>query len=347
MAKPTTNKSTRKTRASHKQDSAKTARKSVQKNSNEKPTKTVAAKPEFIKAHWWQRTPRSARPTYPKLPNVLRLTRKTYDLLSMNWKLVSGIALVYGLLNILLVRGLNGGVSVSDLKTQFTDLANGGWGNLGSAITIFGLLVSSSSSGTASDAAGAYQSFLTIITSLAFIWTFRQLLTNKEQKLRVRDSFYRGMYPLIPALLVLLMVAVQLIPVLIGGTVYGLLVANGIATTTPEILISGLFFVAMIVWSLLLITATIFAMCIVTLPDMEPKQALQTARKLVKFRRAVVFRKILFLPVLLLLILTVTVLPTILTIPVLAQWVFFVVSMFAIPISVAYIYTVYRELLND
>jgi hypothetical protein len=102
-----------------------------------------------------------------------------------------------------------------------------------------------------------------------------------------------------------------------------------------------------IIWSLWLVTPSVLALFIVSLPDMAPKKALRSARKLVKFRRFTVLRKLLFLPVLLFVILSVLMLPVIFIVPVLAQWVFFVLSMLVLPTVIAYVYTLYRELLNE
>lgn len=302
---------------------------------------------ELAKQAWWQRTPKAERPNHTKLPNVFRITRKAYDLLAINWKLLLGIVIVYGLLNILLVRGFNGGLDVNQLKTQLSDLSHGGWGNLAAGATIFTLLVSSSNTASASDAAGAYQSFLILITSLALVWSFRQLLANKQAKLRIRDGFYQGMYPLVPVLLVLFVIGLQLIPALIGGLLYATVVTNGIAITTPEIIGWFIFFIAMVAISLLLITPSILALYIVSLPNMTPRKALRSARKLVKFRRWTVLRKLLFLPLLIVVLLCVIMLPIILVAAVVAQWVFFILSMLVLPAVHGYIYTLYRELLNE
>lgn len=343
MARSTSKKTTRRSRATRKKTVANPLAQSKPVTSID--AATIAAVPH--KRSRWQRTPVAERPKYSKISNVLSLTRKTYDLLALNWKLIIGIAVVYGLLNIVLVRGFNGGLDVSVLKEEYNKLFHGGWGNLASGFAIFGLLVSSSNSSAASDAAGAYQTFLVIITSLALVWTFRQLLADKPLKLRIRDSFYKGMYPLVPVILVFLVIAIQLIPMLVGGMLYSTVISQGIAITTSEIIAWFVVFIAMIVWSLLLITPSVLALFIASLPDMTPRRALSSARKLVKFRRFTVLRKLLFLPVLLLIALSVVMIPIILIAPVLAQWVFFVLSMFILPTVIAYIYTLYRELLNE
>ncbi|MBC7581966.1 hypothetical protein H7097_03825 [Aeromicrobium sp.] len=297
----------------------------------------------------WCRTPKSERPVRPKLPSVLRLTRSSNYLLSRNWKLIIGIAIIYGVLNILLVRGLSGGTNATELKSQFSELYKGGWGNLASGLSVFAVLLSSSNSGKAADTTGAYQSFLLVTTSLALIWAFRQLMAENTDsvKLRIRDAFYKGMYPLVPAILILLVIGVQLIPMLLGGLVFSIVITNGIAITGLEVGLWLALFAISIVTSLLLITPSIFALYISSLPDMTPVRALRSARALVRFRRVAVLRKLLFLPLLIFSLLAAIVLPIIFIVPVLAQWVFLVLSIFILPAVHAYLYTFYRELLHD
>jgi hypothetical protein len=87
------------------------------------------------------------------------------------------------------------------------------------------------------------------------------------------------------------------------------------------------------------------ALYVVTLPDMTPLTALRSARDLVRYRRLSVFRKLIFLPIALGVIMAVVMLPFIFVVPVLAQWVFFALSMLALIVGHAYFYVLYRELL--
>lgn len=337
MARSTTKKSGNSTRRSR----------AVANSAPEKaksPKAAVQTAPErelTTERRWWQRSPKSERPTYSRLPNVITLTKSAFRLLAMNWKVTLGIALWYGLLNIILVHSLNGSVNVANLKEQLSNVSG-----LGSALSAFSYVVSSSSSGASSDAS-AYQMFLLLIVSLALIWSFRQMLSAKHPRLRIRDSFYKGMYPLIPVLLVLLILSLQLIPMLVGATLFSAVVGNGIAVSAPEVIISCLVFLALIIWSLLLITPTIFALYIVSLPDMTPLKALRSAKTIVKFRRPTVLRKVLFLPLLIVASLAVVIIPVIFVVPVLAQWVYFGLSILILPAVHAYLYTLYRELLDE
>jgi hypothetical protein len=280
-----------------------------------------------------------------KLPSAWKITKKARLLIQKNWKTIGGIVLIYGILNILLVHGFNGGADVRQLKDQFSTFFHGTLGHLASGFSVFALLLTSSSSATASNASSAYQSILILVVSLALIWAFRQLLADK--KIRVRDSFYRGMYPIVPFVLVLLVISLQLIPMLVGGWLFGIVTQNGIAITAPEKFLWGALFFALSLLSIYMICSSVFALYIVTLPDMTPMKALRSARELVRYRRWSVVRKVLFLPFILLIFGSLFMLPFILFLAVAAQWIFFAVTMFALAAIHAYMYVLYRELLNE
>jgi len=278
------------------------------------------------------------------LPSAWKISKQTTQLLRANWLLILKIVAIYGVCNILLVRGLNGGLDVTSLKDNLNQLSSGGLSHLASAFSIFALLVSSSNSAS-SDVAGAYQTFLILITSLALVWTFRQLRLGKQ--VRARDGFYAGTYPLIPIILILLVIGLQLIPMLIGGWLFTTVVQNGIAVSAPEQILWAILFFMLAVLSLYMLCSSLFALYIATLPGMTPMKALRSARELVRYRRSSVVRKLLFLPLLLLIVGCVIMLPCIWLVPVLAQWMFFALSMLALALIHAYMYTLYRELLHE
>lgn len=279
-----------------------------------------------------------------KLPNVWQLAQTAWRTFWQNKGLFIGITLTYGLLNLLLVRGLAGGTDVSSLKHTLNQVFTGDFGSLASALSVFVVLVGSAGNGS-SQTAGAYQLSLGIVTSLAIIWTLRQVLAGT--RLRIRDAYYRGMYPLVPFVLVLLVIGLQLIPLLIGSAVYSAVVTGGIAVNFIEKLFFGGVFVLLAGVSLYLIASSVFALYIVTLSDMTPMKALRSARELVRGRRWTVLRKLLCLPVILLVVAAVIMVPIIILLTPLAQWIFFLLTMFALVAIHAYLYTLYRELLNE
>lgn len=277
------------------------------------------------------------------LPSAWKLTKTTAQLLWQNRRVFAGLTLIYGLLNVVLAQGL-GGADVSELKGQLGEVFTGNYGSLASSLIIFTSLVGSAGN-SSSELAGAYQLFLALIASLAIIWSLRQIIAGS--KFRIRDAYYRGMYPLVPFILVLLVIGLQLIPLAIGSTLYSLVISNGIAVLLIEKILWALLFALLALLSLYMISSSLFALYIVTLPDMAPFKALRSARKLVSYRRWTVLRKILFLPLVLLIVAAVIMLPIILWLTPLAKYVFFLLTMFSLTAVHGYIYSLYRELLNE
>lgn len=309
-----------------------------QANSN-KPRRIKQSKYKTLRLH-----PRIKHPV--KLPNAWRLTRMAARTLWEHKRFFIILTLVYGVLNLVLVQGFAAGsTNVSTLKDTLGLVFTGHFGSLASSLSIFALLIGSSGNST-SPTAGAYQLFLALITSLAIIWTLRQLLAGVQLK-RVRDAYYRGVYPLIPFILVLLVIGLQLIPLLIGSTVYSQVISGGIAVYFVEKFIWALLYGLLALLSLYMLSSSLFALYIVTLPDMTPMKALRSARELVRHRRWTVLRKIVALPVILLFAAAIVMVPIIIWLTALAQWVFFLLTMFGLVAVHAYMYTLYRELLND
>jgi len=281
---------------------------------------------------------------YPSLPNVLQLTKTTTQMLWSNKAVLGGIALIYGLLSILLVQGLAATTDVVSVKQQLNQVFTGNLGSIASSFSVFMILVGSAGSGS-SQSAGVYQFFLGLIASLAIIWALRQLYSNVT--IRIRDAYYRGMTPLVPFVLVLLVVGLQLLPMLIGSSIYSTVISNGIAVTAIEKLLWLALFLGLTAVSLYFISSSVIALYIATLPDMTPLKALRSAKELVKNRRWLVIRKLLFLPVALLVAAAVIMLPVIAIIPIIAPWLFFVLTMLALVVIHTYIYTLYRELIRE
>lgn len=278
-----------------------------------------------------------------RIPNAFRLVGTALRLLGRNRRLFIGITIIYGVLNIILVTGLADKLDLTTLKSTL-QTAFGNGGAIASTLTVFAVLVSSVG-GSVSGAASAYQLFLTLIVSLAIIWALREV--SAGTRVRIRDAYYRGMTPLIPFALVLVVIGLQLVPLIVGGTVFNIVINNGIAVFAAEKFLWGALFALLGLLSVYMISSSVFALYIVTLPDMTPLKALRSARSLVRFRRWTVLRKVLVLPVMLLIMLAVIMLPVIFVATAAAQWVFFALTMFGTAVVHSYLYTLYRELLRE
>lgn len=312
------------------------------------PTKTIkkpAAKKRQIKAPGYSSFRLSKRLTHPAkkpLPGTIRLFKRSLAHLFAHKKLFFGVVLVYLVLSVVLVRGFGFGSDVPELKSVLDEVFTGGSGQLIGGVAIFSFLVGAAGN-TSTDAGAVYQSILLVIVSLAFIWALRQ--THAGQKARVKDAFYKGMYPLIPFVLVLLVMTLQLIPFAAGTTLYSLVAGSGLAVGLIEqafwIVVFGLFGLL----SLYMLSSSLFALYIVTLPDISPLQALRSARGLVQHRRWAVMRRVLLLPIVIVVIGALIMIPLIILVTPLAEWVFFALGMFSLAVVHSYLYSLYRELL--
>jgi hypothetical protein len=267
---------------------------------------------------------------------------QSYKILFKNWKLFGGILLIYLVLNIILIGGLNGG-DLQNMKNSVSDLFTGSAGKISGGFALFAVLLTSANSGNGGDGS-TYQALLLFVVCLATVWALRQ--RHADHKIRIRDAFYQGMYPLIPVLLVLIAICLQLIPFLIGSLLYNLLVSGGIAAFTVEKLIAGTIFFLLGVLSLYMLLSSIWALYIVTLPDMTPMKALRSARELVRYRRLKVLRKVAFLPFALIILLAIVIVPLIIVSAPVAAWAFFVLSAAAVLFVLSYLYSLYRELIS-
>lgn len=278
-----------------------------------------------------------------KLPGSFKLLSKSVKLMLISkWKLFGALALLYGLLTILLVRGIGGGLQLNEIKASLHGAFGGSFSSITTGLALFSYILGSAGS-SQTETGGLYQAILMVIFSLAIIWGIRQ--TNAGQKIKMRDMFYKGMYPLIPFIVVLIIISLQLLPLLVGSWLYSVVVGNGIAATLLERVLWGSIFFLLSLLSLYMICSSLFALYIVTLPDMTPMKALRSARQLVLHRRWTVMRKIIFLPVCLLIVAGVIMMPFILFVTPLAVWVFFIMTTLVLIIIHGYMYALYRELL--
>lgn len=278
------------------------------------------------------------------LPTIKSLFAETKRIISERPKQFAGLALVHLFLTMLLVRGFSFSLDIAGTKSVLDQLYVGGSGKALTVASLFGQLVNGSSE-TTNAGAGLYQSILSILLVLAIIWMIRQ--RGNTQTLRVRDAFYKGMYPVVPFVLVLLVVGLQLIPAGVGGWLYAATITGGLAVTTIEQVLWILLVLLLITLSLYMISSSIFALVIVTLPNMTPMRALRSARNLVLHRRWKVASKVFAMLGILFCAGLVVMIPFLLWLPQIAEPVFLVLSSFVVIVPVVYIYNLYLRLLDE
>ena len=272
------------------------------------------------------------------VPTSFNILGQVFTLLRRHWKILGGITLVYLVLNIVLASGLSNVINNFGIVKENLS----GSHNFSEALQGFGSLLSGNAS-VGSESASILQSILIVLQSLVVIWALRQLLAG--QKFSVKDAYYKSMAPLVPFLLVSLVILVQLLPVTLGSGLVAL-ISSTLATSGLVTFIMVLVLIPLLGWSIYMLSSSIFGLYIVTLPDMQPRQALRSAKKLVSFRRLKIIRRIIFLPIFILVVMAVIILPLILFVHLLVVPVFYLLSILVILFVHTYLYSLYRGLLD-
>lgn len=275
------------------------------------------------------------------LPSAWQIFKQSNLHLKDHKRLFGLISLIYLGLTMLLVRGFGITTDLSLAKQAFEELLNGAGNGFTSSLAIFGYLVGTNSPN--SEVATLYQSIILILLSLATIWALRQ--THAKEKISLQDTFYKSTYPLVQFLLVLIVIGIQFIPFILGNFLFSATVGSNVAITVLEKVVWSIVSFLLVLLTVYFVSSSIFALYIVTLPDMTPLHALRSAKKLVKYRRWAVIRKLIFLPFILLVVLAVIMLPTIMFLTPISEVVFLILLSSVLVVSHSYVYSLYRELL--
>lgn len=277
-----------------------------------------------------------------KVRSAPRIFAAAWRHIFSNKRLYAKITSVYIVLTVVLVKGFGSGANLPEIKSVLQELFTGSGGELTTNLTLFGVLLNSVGSAT-TDVAALYQSVLLIIISLALIWAIRQ--RHADVQVGGKDAFYKSMYPLVQFILVLVVIGLQMLPIVIAGAINSIVFGGGLAVGLVENLFWVVVIFGLVLLSLYWLTASVFALYIVTLPGSTPLEALRSARHLVRLRRWMVMRKLIFLPIAVLVIGAVIMLPILFYATGIAEWAFFILSMFGLLFFHTYIYTLYRDLL--
>ncbi len=276
-----------------------------------------------------------------KLPSTFALLLAAKRHIWRNKKVFFGVLAVFLLLNLIFVKGFSSTLDISGLKDQVAQTTNNAAGaNLALVSVLFG-----SGNSASSEVGGLYQSIILVIVTLAFIWLFRHTSGEEKQNIKVRQPFYDGMAPLIPFLIVMCVVGLQLIPMLAGLGILSTVLANNLAVTGMEQALWALLALVLTMLSFYLISSSLFALVVVTLPGSGPRAALKDAKQVVVGRRWVVMRKLLLMAISVAVGFALVVFASIALVPGLAEWIFFVMSALLVPVVIGFIYKLYRAML--
>lgn len=274
-----------------------------------------------------------------QLPGSFSLVRQALGTMRLHWKPLMGIMVVYLILDIAFASGIsNINSRVSEIKLDL-ELGHGFWNILSTIGPLAGGGGIASSQTTS-----VLQILLIVMGSLVIIWALRHLLCGN--KVGIRQAYYQAMAPFVPFVLIILVIFIQLLPPTLGAAIINAIVATVVNSSGVLIATFIAAFALLAIWSIYMISSSIFALYIVTLPEMQPLQALRSARNLVRFRRWQVIRRVVFLPLLSLVVMAVIIIPFLLYVPFLAVAIFYLLSVSGLLFAHTYLYTLYRSLLD-
>jgi len=277
------------------------------------------------------------------LPSTWSLLKSAFNQIEQNKKLFIGIMVVYLLLTMIFVKGISGNFQISSIQQNVIDSLGEQSGKLQRGTASYGILLGSAVSAPG-DVESIYQTILIMIAGLATIWALRKTY-NERPKVQIRDAFYKGMYPLIPYLIVLFVMLMYCLPLGITSTIFSAIQANGLAVSGPEQLIWTSVLIAGGLLTAYLLLSAVFAIYIVTLPNMRPIKALKEANALVKFRRWQIAKKFIIFFGGSLLVSAIVLIPLIIFFARGAEVIYLVFSMLFMVLSNAFTYRIYRQLI--
>lgn len=277
-----------------------------------------------------------------KLPKARRIFAQTWRTYWRHKKVFGGLLGLFFVLTVIFVQGARLSGDASDIQLIVEDLFEGTTGRLLGGVAVLSVFTSSVASAP-SDVAGVYQTIFFILMSLATMYALRKLHAGKP--VSVRDALYNSTYPLIPFLITLFIIGLQLIPFAVGSWLFATVSSAGLAAHPVELLMWAVIFFLLALLSLYMVASSIFALYIVTLPNMRPMQSLRSARKLVYLRRWAVIRKLLFAPFILVICGFLLLLPFAIFVSALAEYSVLLYFLFGALFFYGYIYELYRELL--
>ena len=284
------------------------------------------------------------KPKKTKFPGYKSLFLNPFFIFKDNFKLYALLTLIYSALVFVFSRGLGSAFNFLDTRQEVFDVLGGEDRGLDTSYILFNYLVSSSNTDVSS-AGSVYQLLVFLITVLATIWLTRQIFVGKNPKLK--QAYYEGMYPMIPFVLLIFIIALQLIPLAVGNFVFSITVLGGLATTILEQVLWSVFFAITAGLSIYWLLSSIFALNIVSLKGAGPIEALHSSSRLVSNKRLKILAMLLLYAIIVLLLTGIIFVLLISVIPVIVEPIFIIYSGFIIVYTTLFMYNFYRGLLGE
>jgi hypothetical protein len=247
------------------------------------------------------------------LPGLIALTHTVNKTLWKYKRIFIPLALIYIALYLVLVGALSQDTysSLSDAMQQTSDeVASGDIGAVTQAGILFLTIASSGGGSTTTETQQIFSVILILMVWLTTVWLLRNLMAG--HKVKLRDGLYNSGAPIFSTFLVVLLIAVQLLPIAIAAIGYSAATASGLLAGGVEAMLFWVAAALLALLSLYWITSSVLALIIVTLPGMYPYQAIKTAGDLILGRRVKILIRWIWMGLVLLVAWVVVIIPIIL-----------------------------------
>jgi hypothetical protein len=261
----------------------------------------------------FQRTRRRDYVRSLKLPGYIAFTHYVNKTVWKYRKLLVLMILLYAALTAALI-GIGSqqtyGELLSILRETGQDAVGGEADQFGQAALVFVSVATSGLTGNLTEVQQVYAGLLFLLTWLTTVWLLRARLAGHAVKLR--DALYNAGGPIVATTLIGFLFIVQLLPIAIATIGYSAASTSGLLDGGVEAMLFWIAAGLLSVLSLYWITATFFALIIVTLPGMYPVRALRTAGDMVVGRRLRLLLRFIWMAVVLSLVWALILIPMIL-----------------------------------
>ena len=293
-----------------------------------------------------------------EVPGMMHHILYSFKLIFKNWKIFLPFLLIMVLVAILFA-GLMSENTYQELQTTLDKAAAENDVNINTFAKSGLLLISTIFTGglmrESAEVTGIFTVLIFLIIWLTTIFILRHKMAGHEVKLR--DGLYNAMAPLISTFVVLVVAAIQAIPIILLIVAYSAAIETHFLDTPFYALLFLGFAGLMILLSSYLLSGTIMALTAVSAPGLYPMVALKNASELMRGRRIKFVLRIIALLVILVVMWAIVMMPLIMFDLFMKQfeWTYqipfipvclVVMTCFTMMYATTYFYTYYRWLLD-
>lgn len=271
----------------------------------------------------------------------LSLILNTFSFLKKQWRVITPITIFYAILYLLIVR-----VNINFDQQTSVDAAQAIFKATGTPIltrisSLAGVVSSYRPSG--SEQANILSSVLVVLFSLIYIWAIRALSMGK--KIRARDALYSGTSNLFPFMFMIVIFALQLLPLTLATVAYNI-GDNGLVfiywyERTAALISLGLIALLTLYFS----SNSLMALYACTIQGVYPIPVMRSTRNLVRFQRFRILVNLISGIALMLFLYLCLLLLVVTYIPKFTPWMLDLFNVLSLPIIHTYLYKMYRSML--